>query len=343
MSFEMLLNPRKVEQNPLLLFLFSLLCGTLALFLSYRIFPEHASVVMITFTIIPLIPVIVKLFEHEELILERMNPMTKHKTSFISSVAKRYLQLAKIYWALFLGLVVAFSFWYTFLPDSSSQDLFSEQIDTLYEFSSANAIYSDRLVDSSLCDTTVLIAFESTLTDCKVLDLDKDRYHEYLIYENSSKPTQVYYTKTGAFDTYRSYVQNTVFKNNIKLLVFVLLTSFVLGAGALFTIAWNASVIGVFVGEFLNKMISLVGYLPWVKAPVYFVALPLSLLSIAFHGFLEFMAYFFAAFAGGMIGIAMIRHSYKDRRFFLVLLESLVIFVFCVGLVYLGAVVESFV
>ena len=356
MALEELLDAKKVERKPILLFFYTILCATLGIFLSYYIFPDYASVVMITFTIIPLIPIIVKLFEVEEVKLEHFNPFSKNSFSKDRSQGKsgaegitlnifhlfqKYLKLIRIYWYLFLALVITFSFWYTFLPDEASQRLFSAQVDTLYEFDSANAIYSRHLLADDFCDTNVLLSFQSTVTDCRVVDLNKDKYHEYIIFENSTKPTKVYYVKTASYSSYSGYVRNAVFWNNFKLMIFILLTSFILGAGALFTISWNASVVGVFIGEFMHRIIGWFGLIPFVKIPAYFVALPVSLFSIAFHGFFEFVAYFVAALSGGMIGICMIRHKFKDKQFMVILLESIMLFVIAVVLLFFSAIIES--
>lgn len=351
MALEELLDAKKVEKKPILLFFYTILCATLAIFLSYYIFPEYASIVLVTFSIIPLIPVIVKIFEIEEIKISSFNPFRKekHHAAFKSDstkfdffhLFKKYITLIKTFWYVFLAFVITFSFWYTFLPDDASHRIFSHQIDTLYEFDAAEAVYSRQLLSDDFCDTNVLLSFESTVTDCKVIDLNKDGYHEYMIFENSSRPTKVYYTKTATFSSYRDYIRTTVFFNNLKLMVFILLTSFVLGAGALFTLCWNASVVGVYVGEFVNKVILVFGMIPFVKIPAYFVALPLSLLSIAFHGFFEFFAYFFAAFSGGMVGIAMIRHKFFDKQFLIIMFESLGLFLIAVLFLFIGAAIES--
>jgi uncharacterized membrane protein SpoIIM required for sporulation len=350
MALEELLDAKKAEKKPWLLFFYTLICATLAIFLSYYIFPEYSSVVLVTFSIIPIIPVLVKIFEIEEIKLEHFNPFQKRnykehhhkKSSFsIMHLFSKHITLLKVYFYIFFGFVIAFSFWYTFLPDDASHRIFAHQIDTLYEFNAANAIYSKHLLTNDYCDTNVLNKMQDTITDCRVVDLNKDRYHEYVIFENSSKPTKVYYVKTGEFSSYEEYVRNNVFFNNLKIMIFILLTSFVLGAGAIFTIAWNASIIGVFVGEFVNRIILFIGVLPFIKVPAYFVALPLSLFSIALHGSLEFLAYFFAAISGGMIGIAMIRHKFKDKQFYIILFESLILFLVALLLIYFGAFIES--
>ena len=72
---------------------------------------------------------------------------------------------------------------------------------------------------------------------------------------------------TGLFETQTSTIQainsrvtgavtgpwplfSKIFFNNVKVLIFCILFSFVYGAGAIFILTWNASVIGTAIGNF---------------------------------------------------------------------------------------------
>ena len=47
-----------------------------------------------------------------------------------------------------------------------------------------------------------------------------------------------------------------IFLNNIRVLTFCLLFSFFYGVGAIFILTWNASVIGVAIGNFIRSNVS---------------------------------------------------------------------------------------
>ena len=101
-----------------------------------------------------------------------------------------------------------------------------------------------------------------------------------------------------------------IFVNNIKVLIFCLIFAFFYGFGAIFILTWNASIIGVAIGDFVK---SHVGYVS---------ILPIALLKYLVHGVPEMMAYFMGGLAGGIISIAVIRHDFKSKQFKHILLDS---------------------
>jgi len=77
-----------------------------------------------------------------------------------------------------------------------------------------------------------------------------------------------------------------IFTNNMYVLLFTLVFSLIFGAGVIFILAWNASVIGAAIGIFTDYRV---------------VALPLGVLRFFLHGIFEIGAYFVIALAGGMV------------------------------------------
>ncbi len=61
MTFELLLKPITAEKKPWTMFIFAFLVSSLAIMLSINIFTDSASVILVTFTIIPIIPIVVKI------------------------------------------------------------------------------------------------------------------------------------------------------------------------------------------------------------------------------------------------------------------------------------------
>lgn len=83
--------------------------------------------------------------------------------------------------------------------------------------------------------------------------------------------------------------------NNLYVLIFTLLFSLAFGAGAIFILAWNASVIAAAIGMLVRLntgfLIPFFGYM--------------------FHGIPEIAAYLVIALAGGIISTAFIRRDFK--------------------------------
>jgi len=121
--------------------------------------------------------------------------------------------------------------------------------------------------------------------------------------------------------------------HNSKVLFFCLLFSFFYGFGAIFILTWNASVVGVAVGDFIKSNIG-VGYLSAMSA---------GFTSYLVHGIPEIAAYFTAGLAGGIISIAVINHDIKSAKFKHVLMDSVDLVVLSFVLLGVAAVLEVFV
>jgi uncharacterized membrane protein SpoIIM required for sporulation len=104
----------------------------------------------------------------------------------------------------------------------------------------------------------------------------------------------------------------SIIENNVYVMIFTLVFSLIFGAGALFILIWNASVIAAAIGIFAEYKIS---------------EIPLGIARYIIHGFPEITAYFITALAGGILGVGLIRHGMKDRKF-LKIVENVIILIF---------------
>jgi uncharacterized membrane protein SpoIIM required for sporulation len=118
-----------------------------------------------------------------------------------------------------------------------------------------------------------------------------------------------------------------IFANNIYVLIFTLVFSLVFGAGAIFILAWNASVIAAAIAIFTESKLS---------------ELPLGLLRYLIHGLPEIASYFIAAMAGGIVSVAVIRHEAGSDRFWEILQDSLNLIILAVVILFLAALMEVF-
>lgn len=103
-----------------------------------------------------------------------------------------------------------------------------------------------------------------------------------------------------------------IFFNNLKVLTFSLLFSFFFGAGAIFILTWNASVIAVAMGALINNYILAAGS---GTVFVHIGGYSSAILRYFIHGIPEMAAYFVAALAGGIISVAIIRKDITTKNF----------------------------
>lgn len=135
-----------------------------------------------------------------------------------------------------------------------------------------------------------------------------------------------------------------IFLNNAKVLFFVLVFAFFYGAGSVFILAWNATVVATAIGLFVrNSLSSAAASLGWSSLSNYFSSYSLGLLRYLTHGGFEILAYFIAALAGGIISVAVARHSFNSQSFRKVLWDSVDLIALSFGALFLAAIIEVFI
>lgn len=150
-------------------------------------------------------------------------------------------------------------------------------------------------------------------------------------------------TANLSFDANVSFFSK-IFLNNIKVLIFCILFSFVYGAGAIFILIWNASVIGAAIGNFMRSELAKIAHLVgFDKIAHYLQIIGIGLLKYSIHGIPEILAYFIGGLAGGIIGIAIIKHDFGTAKFEHILLDSADLLLLSFGVLFVAAVLEVFV
>jgi len=114
--------------------------------------------------------------------------------------------------------------------------------------------------------------------------------------------------------------------NNTGVLFLSFVFSFLFGAGAVFILAWNASVLAAAIG-IAAKSIGGIG------------GLPVAILVFFPHGSLEILAYFIGAVAGGLVSTVVMRK--KAKKFWFVIYDSLQLMFVAAILLVVAAVVET--
>lgn len=258
--FEMLVNPKKAERHPWELFFVGIFYASLAILLVELVFAKdavlsrYAGILVVTFTVMfsmPFIYYTIKLEEKKaEYLRGTLNLLQEHKKAIY----------AFLY--LFMGFVVAFSFWYIVLDSPQN---FKAQVETYCLINRPGAI-ENCVKQYGVSDSVV--------------------------------------TTGNATGSQRLW---QIVRNNVSVLIFTLVFSLIFGAGVIFVLAWNASVIAAAIGIFTKSTLS---------------DLPYGLARYMIHGIPEIAAYFIVALAGGIVSVAVIKHEAGEERFWEILHDS---------------------
>jgi len=260
---ESMINPKRLEKGPWKMFFVGIVYASLSLLLvkwffsADAVLQNYSGMIVVTFCVMFSLPFMFYLIKKEE--------VEDEEVAGFFSVWKVHSDAVFALMLLFLGFVVAFSFWYIILGD---QNLFNAQIETYCMINSPGNI--ENCVGQSLGELS----------------------------------------PTGATVNQARFL--SIISNNIYVMIFTLVFSLIFGAGAIFILSWNASVISTAIGVFSKYQLS---------------DIPLGVARYMIHGFPEIAAYFMMALAGGIFGVGVIRNGFMSLKFFRVL-ENVVILLF---------------
>jgi uncharacterized membrane protein SpoIIM required for sporulation len=277
--FEMLLSPKKAERRPWELFFVGVFYASISLLLvnwmfsSDPVLSKYSGILIVTFTVMFSLPFIYFTIRYEE------KKITKDKT--IKRLLGEHRHAIFAFLWLFVGFVVAFSFWYIVLSSTSS---FQAQIETFCAINRPSN-FNDCVAQYGLKKSGVINAHVFS---------DADRFR-------------------------------VIFSNNLSVLMFTLIFSLIFGAGAIFILAWNASVIAAAIGIFTRSNIS---------------ELPCGLFRYLIHGIPEIAAYFIVALAGGIVSAAVIRHEWGTEKFWEVMEDSLSLVLVSIVVLLAAGIIE---
>jgi uncharacterized membrane protein SpoIIM required for sporulation len=136
----------------------------------------------------------------------------------------------------------------------------------------------------------------------------------------------------------------SILVNNLKVLIFCILFSFLYGAGAIFVLTWNASVIAAAIGNFIRTNLSIYATkMGFAKMASYLHIITVGLLKYTLHGAPEIAAYFVAGLAGGIISVAVINESFGTKNFTRIVLDSADLIVIAIMLLVIAGIIEVFI
>lgn len=135
-----------------------------------------------------------------------------------------------------------------------------------------------------------------------------------------------------------------IFLNNMKVLTFCVVFSLFYGAGAIFILAWNGSIIATAMGNFIRENLSTyAGVLGFGGISAYLHTFSISLIRYSIHGLPEIGAYFIASLAGGIISVAVIRHDFRTKKFEKILFDASNLILISISLLFVAALLEAYV
>ena len=119
--------------------------------------------------------------------------------------------------------------------------------------------------------------------------------------------------------------------NNLKVLFISLIFAFLYGAGAIFVLVWNASVMGFVIGELAREGLGI-------------ISLPVAFTKYFIHGIPEMLGYLIVAVAGGILYVAVFRGDFlKPGRKKRIIIDTSILILISVVLLVIAALVEVYV
>jgi uncharacterized membrane protein SpoIIM required for sporulation len=277
---ESLINPKRAEKGPWKMFFIGILYASLSLLLVHFLFrgdlilSKFSGLIVVLFCVMFSLPFVYYVIKNEE--------KQDEEVEGFWGVWRAHSDAIYAFMWLFLGFIVAFSFWYIILQNSS---LLNAQIET---YCSINSPGNVENCVSEYSFTNKVISSSATTNGRRFL---------------------------------------SILGNNFGVMIFTLLFSLIFGAGAIFILAWNASVISAAIGIFTRYKVS---------------EIPVGILRYMIHGFPEITAYFVTALAGGIFGVGIMRHGIGNKKFLRVLLNVIVLMFIAIIILLIAAVIEVY-
>jgi len=287
MVLESIVVPESWEEHPRRMLLIGFIYSTVGIFLGLWVFGKYASLSGIFLTTIPIVVVMYRAINGEE------EKDMKICREYI--LMKEHMHILWFFLYLFIGMVMSYAFWFSFLPSDTITNIFSSQIDTIKSIGGSNAIGQ---------------ALSPPASDLAEAAQDRLRM---------------------------------IFMNNIRVWGFCILFSLIYGAGAVFILVWNASVIGVAMGDVIRRGLVTLGQMENSNTLVnYFTVVPLSLAYLV-HGIPEVASYFMGALAGGIISVAVVCHHYRSKEFWHIITDSFDLAILSLLTLFCAAFIEVYI
>ncbi len=132
-----------------------------------------------------------------------------------------------------------------------------------------------------------------------------------------------------------------ILSNNLRVLIFSLFFSFLYGAGAIFILTWNASVISIAIGNVVRTSVeNAAAVVGSASIAYYFHGFSLALLRYMIHGIPEITGYFIGGLAGGIISVAVLKHKFGSKNFNKAMIDVLGLTMLAIFVLFVAALLE---
>ncbi|MFH1801977.1 MAG: stage II sporulation protein M [archaeon] len=163
-------------------------------------------------------------------------------------------------------------------------------------------------------------------------------YTFWMLILPTNMTTDIFSLQASTFEEIRSITGRVtapeafsiIMSNNLRVLLLSVILAIFYGAGSLFILAWNASLMGYIIGGL-------------VKHTLGYASIPYAFLKFFIHGIPEILAYLAAALAGGIIFITVIRGDIKKDRIKRTFIDIIVLIAISIGLLLIAAGIESYI
>lgn len=134
---------------------------------------------------------------------------------------------------------------------------------------------------------------------------------------------------TGNATTFNTFY--LILINNFKVLLISLIFALFYGAGAIYVLVWNASIMGFVIGNLAKNSLGL-------------ISLPVAFVKYLLHGIPEMIAYLTIALAGGLIYTATIKGDFtKQGRKKTLIKDALILIGISIIILILAGLIEVFI
>jgi len=289
-----------LEKKAYFAFILGFIYSLVGILLAKVVFKGFPAMPALAFTAILLLPELYKIFSIEE----RKERMETHLT--LRALWKDDIDIIKIYFFMFLGVMLVYSLATLYIPGVEEGATFKEQL-SLRIPSSFKGVGSTG-VQAVGTQGGVEIFSSSQSNMCS----------------------------SGFFNNYDMGTFYAILTNNFIVMLACFILALLTGDGAIFFIIWNASVWGSIFG-FLGKTGGqFTGISPY---PVF----GLVIFIVFAHMIIEAISYFLAAISGSVISKDVLLEEFASDRFMEVFSFNLYLFGFALLFLLLGAVVETLV
>jgi hypothetical protein len=366
MLLSFIYSPSKLYHKPVLLFFEAIFLTVISFLLSLFIFPkDYLSFGILMFLTIGSIPIFTKLFSYNSYLSNYQKPFFKRHSSLLGALGYFFLGVFVTYVVFFFLFSINYNLETYNIHDkivleteTNTNTFFYELVETNNNSLKVYLYQNNQPIKQGTFSVGEYISFKGYEFNKTYLITDLD--NEIVLSIGNGLRENIFFVQlkeqagiatarsslTGQIintqkDSKFSQAFSLIFNNNFNVIIKATLMSFFYGAGALFLISWNASVLASVVASSI-----FVSMAPVISQGIkgFFIGIFHSLylfLGYLPHGLPELLAYFLVSFAGAMFIRDLLKGLFKTEFKYKILKDLLFIFLLAFILLFLGALIEA--